>query len=261
MMDMPKRRQSSPTNQQLADQGSPDTTATRVYKLVRDAILIGELAPGQKLGIDFVSQRFGVGATPIREALNRLSSEGLVLCRDLRGFHVVDFDDREITELFLTRAKVFALIIREAIVRGDNDWEERVIIAFHRLSKTPWSIEQDEFRLNPRFATSLHDFYAALFSGSGSRWLVDFGLRLLHEGDRFFWLVMKSKYEANVPRRVHASLVDAVVARDAEEAVRLITELQERLGETIINTRNNTRKKASATRSMVPRRRGGAAPA
>ena len=54
------------------------TAATSVYERLRQDILNGELRPGQKLLIDFISDRYGAGLNPVREALNRLSSEGLV---------------------------------------------------------------------------------------------------------------------------------------------------------------------------------------
>ncbi|HXP75989.1 MAG TPA: GntR family transcriptional regulator [Stellaceae bacterium] len=219
------------------DPRSIRTTATKVCARLREAILGGELVPGQKLAIDAMGDRFGAGATPVREALNRLSSEGLVAFRDLRGFYVVELDEAELIELFRTRTKFFAFLMREAITTGDGAWEEGVVVAFHRLTKTPWSTDKELFRLNPNFITRLHEFYTALFSGCGSRWLVEFGLRLLHESDRFFWLVMKSKFETNEPEPMLRSIVEAIVARDVDRAVHLVTRLQEHVAETILNGR------------------------
>lgn len=213
------------------------TAATMVYKRLREAILSGELSPGQKLGIDAMRARFDSGATPVREALNRLVSEGLVISRDLRGFSVADLDEAELRELYKARAKYFAFLLREAIEHGGGDWEERVIVAYHRLSKTPWSISEKEFKLNTDFAERLMEFYLALFSGCGSRWLVDFAVRLHQECSRFFWMVMESKFETNEPESMHRSLVDAVVARDADRAVHIITTLNERLAETVLKRR------------------------
>jgi len=221
----------------VADPPSNATTATRVCARMRAAILCGELIPGQKLAIDAMRKRFDAGATPLREALNRLTAEGLVVFHDLRGFYVVDLDEEGLVELFRTRTKFFAFVIAEAIAHGDGAWEEKVLVAFHRLTKTPWSMSQDRFDLNPDFINLLHEFYRAVFSGCGSRWLVDFGLRLLHESDRFFWLVMKSKFESNEPQPMLRSIVEAIVAHDADRAVRLATTLQEHVAATIIGAR------------------------
>lgn len=237
---------------------SIQTAATMVYARMREAILSGELLPGEKLGIDSVAERFGAGATPVREALNRLVSDGLVAFRDLRGFSVADLDEGDLLELYKARAKYFAFLLREAIENGDSAWEERVIVAFHRLSKTPWSTSKDEFKLNTEFAERLMEFYTAIFSGCGSRWLVDFAVRLHQECNRFFWMVMESKFETNEPESMHRSLVDAVIARDADRAVHVITTLNERLAETVLKKRANIGRAGPA---VVPRGRTGERPA
>ena len=234
------------------------TAATMTYTRLRTAILSGELTPGQKLGIDAMRERFGAGATPLREALNRLVSEGLVISRDLRGFSVADLDESELLELYNARAKFFAFLVREAIEHGGSDWEEGVIVAYHRLTKTPWSISEDEFKLNPEFAERLMDFYVALFSGAGSRWLVDFAVRLHQECNRFLWMVLESKIETNEPESMHRSLVDAVLARDADRAVQVITALNEGLAQTLLRRRTGIDGAVSATRAKPARRRAGA---
>ena len=228
------------------------TAATMAYTRLREAILSGELIPGQKLGIDAMRERFGAGATPVREALNRLVSEGLVISRDLRGFSVADLDESELLELYKTRAKFFAFLLREAIEHGGSDWEERVIVAYHRLSKTPWSIDEENFKLNPDFAIRLMDFYVALFSGCGSRWLVDFAVRLHQECNRFLWMVLESKIETNEPESMHRSLVEAVIARDADRAVQVITALNEGMAQTLLRRRAN---RAHAASPVSSRRR------
>ena len=53
------------------------TTATTVYDRIRDDILSGSLAPSLKLRIEFVCERYATGASPVREAINRLSQDGL----------------------------------------------------------------------------------------------------------------------------------------------------------------------------------------
>jgi len=231
------------------------TAATMVYTRLRAAILSGELIPGQKLGIDAVRERFGAGATPVREALNRLVSEGLVTSRDLRGFSVADLNESELLELYSARTKYVAFLLREAIENGGSDWEERVIVAYHRLSKTPWSISEREFKLNPDFAERLLDFYVALFSGCGSRWLVDFAVRMHQECNRFLWMVLKSKIETNEPESMHRSLVDAVLARDADRAVQIITTLNERLAQTVLKRHASIDGDAKTPSAKAPPRR------
>jgi len=213
------------------------TAATAVYDSLREAILCGELRPGQKLGIDAMRERFGAGATPVREALNRLVADGLVVSRDLRGFSVSDLDEADLLDLYHARGKFFPFLIREVIKNGDAAWEERVVVAYHRLSKTPWSSSDNEFRLNPEFRGRLLDFYIALYSGCGSRHLVDFAMRLHRESNRFLWIVMKSKFETNEPESMRQRLMDAVLARDVDRAIEVIELFNEKLSQTVLKGR------------------------
>ena len=75
------------------------TTATAVYQRIKDDILDGKLAPGLKLRIEFVSERYGAGSSPIREALSRLSSEGIVIRHEQRGFCVAPISLDELREV------------------------------------------------------------------------------------------------------------------------------------------------------------------
>ena len=61
------------------------TLASSAYRAIKDDIIGGVLAPREWLRIDALRERYGTGASPIREALNRLSAEGLVLQQDQRG--------------------------------------------------------------------------------------------------------------------------------------------------------------------------------
>src|SRR5580704_17973876 len=65
-----------------------------VAALIRELIITGELAAGGQLRQRELAQRFGVSQTPVREAMRRLESEGLVVGDTHRGFTVVELDDR-----------------------------------------------------------------------------------------------------------------------------------------------------------------------
>lgn len=212
------------------------TSASQVYARLRDDILVGEILPGEKLAVEAVSGRLGVGVTPVREALNRLSSEGLVELKDLRGFYATDLDEPALRDLFDSRALLDSLLLRRAIERGDDSWEERVIVAQHRLSKTPWSTERDRFALDPAHARAQHAFHGALISACGSRWLIAASNQLNLIASRYLWLVMKSKFEEDRPPRMTRQIAEAAVGRDGDEAVRLLCALYSGVAATILRS-------------------------
>ncbi|MGH3194005.1 MAG: GntR family transcriptional regulator, partial [Streptosporangiaceae bacterium] len=74
-----------------------------VAALIREQIITGELPAGQQLRQRDLAQRFGVSQTPVREAMRRLESEGLLVCDTHRGFTVVAPDDGRIEENFQIR--------------------------------------------------------------------------------------------------------------------------------------------------------------
>jgi DNA-binding GntR family transcriptional regulator len=84
----------------------PVTLDEQVYRILRDRILHWELGPGQRLDIDELSQSFGVSRTPIKNAFNRLSVEGLVDIHPRRGTFVTHFKRKDLEELIDVRMMV-----------------------------------------------------------------------------------------------------------------------------------------------------------
>ena len=80
-----------------------------VAALIREQIISGELAAGEQLRQRDLAQRFQVSQTPVREAMRRLESEGLVIGDTHRGFTVVEPDDGPLEENFQIRAALESL--------------------------------------------------------------------------------------------------------------------------------------------------------
>ena len=80
-----------------------------VAALIRELLMTGELGPGEQLRQRDLAQRFGVGQTPVREAMRRLESEGLLSCDTHRGFTVVVADLGRIEENVRIRAALESL--------------------------------------------------------------------------------------------------------------------------------------------------------
>src|SRR5690606_5385935 len=128
---------------------------------LRRDIMHGALPPSTKLRIETLAERYEVGPTPVREALNRLSTEGLVTQQDQRGFRVSPVSKAELLELTRTRAWLSEITLRESIAHGDQAWEENVVLAFHRLSRSPRRLAGDSGELNPVWEQLHHAFHHA----------------------------------------------------------------------------------------------------
>ncbi|MBN9428830.1 MAG: GntR family transcriptional regulator [Burkholderiales bacterium] len=200
--------------------GSP-TLATAVYRRLRTDIVKGQLQPGEKLRIEALSERYAVGASPLREALNRLSTEGLVAQKDQRGFVVAPISQEELTELTRTRCWIGEIALRESIRHGDAIWEESVLIAYHRLRRQP-KRSADNLNHESREWDSLHQaFHTALIAACPSRLLIDYMNQLFDRSDRYRNLVVARSIASRDIDDEHQQLMDAVIGRDTERAVRL----------------------------------------
>lgn len=198
------------------------TMASSVYGQLRDDILNGRLAPGSKLRLQHLARDYGVGNSPLREALNRLSSNGLVTREENKGFRVSPASTKELLELIRTRCWLEETALRESIASGDSEWEERVVIAFHRLNKLEGESDGPELQRNPEWEEVHSDYHIALLSACRSDILLDF-CRQLHERTLRYRslaevVAYRELYECAEHRRIH----DAVLARDVEKAVEML---------------------------------------
>ena len=198
------------------------TLASAVYQQLRNDILAGELRPGEKLRTQYLCQRYAVGNSPLREALNRLSSDGFVVREDQRGFHVATVSKPELMELVRTRCWLEAIALRESIESGDVTWEEELVLAFHRFSRIGRSLSEEEYIANPEWDRVHRDFHMTLISACGSRYLQSYCGQLFDQADRYRRLGIVVAFPNRNQVDEHRAILDAAVQRQADEAVRLL---------------------------------------
>jgi DNA-binding GntR family transcriptional regulator len=198
------------------------TLASSVYQQLREDILKGRLAPGSKLRLQHLGKEYNVGNSPLREALNRLSSNGLVTREENKGFRVSPASIDELHELIRTRCWLEETALRESIATGDADWEERVVIAYHRLNKLEKGIDGTELRRTTEWEEAHSGYHIALLSACRSEILLDF-CRQLHERTlRYRSLAEVVEYRELHECSEHRKIQDAVLARDVEQAVEML---------------------------------------
>lgn len=100
-----------------------ETRQNRIHRQLRDAILKGRLAPGTRLTESELSKRFGSSRAPVREAIRRLESEGLVRSDFWRGSRVAEHSPRELYELYALRAVIEGYAAR--LIPGGFSREDR----------------------------------------------------------------------------------------------------------------------------------------
>ncbi len=209
------------------------TLATSVYARLKADILTTRLAPGRKLQSRFLMQHYNVGQTPLREALNRLSTEEFVVGMEQRGFYVKPVSKEELRELTKTRCWVEGLALREFMQKATEAWEEDLLVAHHRLERTPRSLNPEKFEDNPDWERIHRAFHTTLIGLCGSRPLLGFCQQL---ADRLYRYRMMSKAKAFPARKVgaeHAQILKVVLDRKVEEAVALLEQHYQRTADVI----------------------------
>jgi GntR family transcriptional regulator, carbon starvation induced regulator len=213
----------------IADQAPAGRNLSeQAYDRIRRDILQGDLFPGDKLSIEAISERYGIGAVPIREALNRLSSEGLVERRSHRGFNVTPISISELEELVKTRIWLETLALTESMKNGDEVWEEQLVVSCHRLARTHRRLPQDSSRAATEEWEARHkDFHMLLLARCGSSWLLDFCSTLMDQAVRYRNLSMNTN--PNIQRREgaaaeHSAILEAVLDHDTARACALLDE-------------------------------------
>lgn len=202
---------------------SSATLATSVYDRLRHDVLTGLLRPGEKLRTDFLRDRYQIGNSPVREALNRLSADGLVEREDQRGFRVASVSKDDLFELVKTRCWMEEVAIRESISNANTEWEEGLVIAFHRLSRFPRSSNDGSYSSDPEWEHLHRAFHIALISGCRSQRLVTFCEELFDKAERYRRLAASGVPERN-ERDEHQAIMDAALNGDTDEVAKLLRE-------------------------------------
>jgi DNA-binding GntR family transcriptional regulator len=216
----------------------------QAHELLKRDILAAAYLPGERLRLDALSERYGIGVVPLREALNRRSSEGFVERQSQRGFIVAPMSLPALEELVKTRIWLETKALTESINAADEAWEERVIVAFHRLERTQRLIDADgAAQLNQMWESFHKDFHMQLISRCGSSWLLDFCSTMMDQSVRY----RNMSVNFTVKRRgdaitEHREILDAVLGRDASASVALLAAHYARTLEglrTVLNSTSN----------------------
>lgn len=224
---------------------------SNIYDRIRDDIIHGRLAPGCKLKIEVLREHYGVGATPIREALSLLTADGLAQRLEQRGFRVAEVSDSEFVELLAMRCWLEERALRQAIQKGGKEWEEGIVVARYRLSRTP-RVPPDVSQAGNRDYELCHkNFHMSLVAACSSNTLLRLWSQLYNEANRYRYMARLSSYERPNISEEHEQIAEAVLARDAELAVQRIIAHYTRTGE-LLRTTTPTSIEPKPVPAMLP---------
>lgn len=205
------------------EEAAPKTLADGAFRTLRSDILSLRLSPGHWLKFDELKDTYGVSITPLREALSRLSSLGLVDADGQRGFRVTEVSLKALVDLSKTRILIEVSALRAAIAAGDRNWEAEIMAAAHLIAHVPQIRKGDGAKVvDEDWETHHRAFHTALVAACPTRRLLAYREQLFYETDRYRRLAtLKGARGRNVSEE-HRLLVKAVLARDSRKASALM---------------------------------------
>ena len=203
-------------NKKTSFETGAQSTTQRAYIALREAIITGEIAPGEKLKVEELKSTLNTGASPVREALSLLTSNQLVERRDQRGFRVALASRKQFNEVLSLRCQLENLALRASINLGDQEWEDNLVLAHHHMTKL-YAGPQDSFEVQHRA------FHMTLLAACDSPILIRFCEQLYDLNIRYRYLALKSiDYAKRDVAGEHQAILNAAIERDVELASTLL---------------------------------------
>lgn len=202
--------------------GGPNRTE-KVFEALRFDLLESHIQPGERLKLVELAERFGISQTVVREALTRLTEQGLVVATPNKGFMVMPLSVDDLEDLTNVRVRLETMALRDSIAHGSIAWESSVVAAHHALERTPFVTE------GPEAATTWRQrhraFHQALCAGSGSPRLEDVVTQLRDSADLYrMWSGSLGHDTTRDIAGEHRAMMDAAIARDADTAATLLAD-------------------------------------
>jgi len=202
---------------------SPPLVDQAFHRLRRD-VLTGTFAADTKLKVEELQASYGFSSSPLREALSRLSQEGLVRADERRGFRVAALSPEDLGDITRMRLMLDVHALRESIEHGDDAWEEAIVAAFYRLEKVEARLPDGPVILDDEWSALHRDFHAVLLAACPSPRQLAWSASLFDQAERYRRFSARYRKSARRKSNEHKKLMDATLRRDADTACALLTD-------------------------------------
>lgn len=192
------------------------------YQAIRQKILRGDILPGEKLKIEILEREHGLSSSPLREALNRLAAEKLVVAYNNRGFRAAPISADDMKDITEFRLIIEPMALSLAVRNGTDEWEGNIVAAFHRLERTRGRLRKEGKLLDDEWTDRHRAFHTALVSAAPSPRLLSTCATLFDQAERYRrFSSLKRKQPRNTDDE-HRRLMDAAIAHNADLATALL---------------------------------------
>src|SRR5262245_28061975 len=201
----------------------PDATASEVaIKLLRRDIVSGALEPDSKLKLRILKERYGIGGSPMREALAQLAAQGLVHQLSQKGFRVPPLSAAHLVDITRSRQLVEVEAVKLAIDHGGPEWEDEIVTSYHLLERLYHRLRGTERPDVTEFETRHQRFHRSLIAACPLRSVTEFCDQLYVQATRYRLLLRRYAFTREVVVAEHRILMRAVLGRNKAEAAKAL---------------------------------------
>lgn len=205
----------------------------QAYQQLRRDILEGQIPPGEKLRIESLSATYGFSNTPLREALNRLAAERLVVSEERRGFRAIPVSPDDFWDLTQYRLVIEHAALIDAIRAGDDEWEAALVAAHHRMEIVQGRTGRDRKVPHSEWTRRHKEFHMALIGACrSSRMLAACGT-MFDQAERYRRISSSYRRKPLDARVEHTRLMELTLARKETAAAALLHDHITRTAESV----------------------------
>lgn len=183
-----------------------------IFNTLKEAIISGELKPGERLMEVRLAEKMGVSRTPVREAIRKLELDGLVEMYPRKGAHVAELSVKNIIDVLEIRASLDGLATSLAAERIKD---EEIKSLDQILSQFKSCAKKDNLQGTIKKDVEFHDL---IYSASGNDKLIQIVCKLREQIQRFRVIYLKDYSSHEVLIKEHQDIYEAISKRDGEKA-------------------------------------------
>jgi DNA-binding GntR family transcriptional regulator len=201
-----------------------------IFNTLREAIIVGELKPGERLMEVQLADKMGVSRTPVREAIRKLELEGLVEMLPRKGAHVADLSVKDIMDVLEVRSTLDGLA---SSLSAERITDDEIKELKHVLSQFTNYVEKDNIQGLIKKDVEFHDI---IYHSSRNDKLIQISNNLREQVQRFRVIYIKDYSSSRELIREHNEICDAITRRDSAVAMQTAQKHIKNQEETIIRS-------------------------
>jgi DNA-binding GntR family transcriptional regulator len=205
----------------------------QAYQQLRRDILEGQIPPDTKLRVEVLSDTYGFSNTPLREALNRLAAERLVLAEERKGFRTFPVSLDDFWDLTRYRLVIEHAALIDAIRVGDDEWEAGIVAAHHRMEIVQGRTGRDRKVPTSVWTRRHKEFHMALVGGCRSTRMLAACAAMFDQAERYRRISSSYRRKPRDARAEHTRLMELSLARKEGPAAALIRDHIMRTAESV----------------------------